>query len=114
MAFFKSVVYGLLVCFFAKFVICSVEAAGKIHRAGPRPILKNGVNTVEFPGDLSPDYNPWFYALFGTLLVGLTGIFPLLVIPVEAGHKLREGGIINEPQCVLNCTVFYIFGVLKR
>lgn len=40
-----------------------------------------------------PDYNPWFYAILGTLLVGLTGILPVLVIPVEAGHKLREGGI---------------------
>jgi hypothetical protein len=74
----------------AEFLICSVEAAGKIHRAGPRP--KAGVDADEFSGDLSADYNPWFYAICGTMLVGLTGIFPLLIIPVEAGHKLSEGG----------------------
>lgn len=82
MAFLKCIIYGLSIGCLA------IDAAGKIHRAGPRPMSKNGANTDE----LSGDYNPWFYAIFGTLLVGLTGIFPLLVIPVEAGHKLREGG----------------------
>ena len=110
MAFLKSVVYGLSVCCFAKFVICSVEAAGKIHRAGPRPIFKNGVNTVEFPGDLSLDYNPWFYALCGTLLVGLAGIFPLLVIPVEAGHKLREGVSADRLKLLLSFAVGGLLG----
>jgi hypothetical protein len=90
MAFLKSVVYGFSICWLAEFLICSVEAAGKIHRAGPRP--KAGVDADEFSGDLSADYNPWFYAICGTMLVGLTGIFPLLIIPVEAGHKLSEGG----------------------
>jgi zinc transporter 13 len=92
MALLKSVVCGYAVCLVAVFLIRSAEAVAKIHRAGPRPQLKNAANTDEFSSDLFPDYNPWFYALFGTLLVGLTGIFPLLVIPVEAGHKLREGG----------------------
>ena len=82
-----------VICLTANYLIVSafvysVDAAAKIHRAGPRPTSKAGIN----PDEIQTDYNPWFYSLFGTLLVGLTGIFPLLVIPVEAGHKLREGG----------------------
>ena len=99
MAFLKSIVFGFAIGCLAGFSLYSVEAAGKIHRAGPRPSLKNAGNTDEFSGDLSAEYNPWFYAIIGTLLVGLTGIFPLLVIPVEAGQKLREGG--NDLFCIL-------------
>ena len=92
MGFLKCIVHGLA-------IFCvAVDAAGKIHRAGPRPVSKNGASADEVSGD----YNPWLYSLFGTLLVGLTGIFPLLVIPVEAGHKLREGG--KYVLCILNIT----------
>lgn len=34
----------------------------------------------------------WLYSIFGAILVGLSGIFPLLVIPLEAGPALRHGG----------------------
>ena len=69
------------------------ESGGKIHRAmSPSPKGK-GKNGVSQSSDLEEMSNPWLYAVPATLLVGMTGIFPLLVIPVEAGHKLREGGI---------------------
>ncbi|KAM3919071.1 LOW QUALITY PROTEIN: zinc transporter ZIP13 [Leptodactylus fuscus] len=32
----------------------------------------------------------WICSLIGSLLVGLSGVFPLLVIPVEAGAALRS------------------------
>ncbi|XP_072278042.1 zinc transporter ZIP13 [Pyxicephalus adspersus] len=32
----------------------------------------------------------WFFSLIGSLLVGLSGVFPLLVIPIEAGESLRS------------------------
>lgn len=34
----------------------------------------------------------WFYSIGGSMLVGLSGIFPLLVIPIEAGPSLKHGG----------------------
>lgn len=34
----------------------------------------------------------WGYSLLGSVLVGLSGIFPLLVIPLEAGPSLKHGG----------------------
>lgn len=32
------------------------------------------------------------YAILGAILVGLSGIFPLLVIPIEAGKSLENAG----------------------
>ena len=40
----------------------------------------------------SVNYCPWIFSLIGSMLVGLSGIFPLLVIPVEDGEKLKFGG----------------------
>lgn len=37
------------------------------------------VKTFEF------EYTPWLFSLFGAMLIGLSGILPLLVIPVDAG-----------------------------
>lgn len=34
----------------------------------------------------------WVFSIFGAMLVGLSGIFPLLVIPIEAGPALKHGG----------------------
>jgi zinc transporter 13 len=37
----------------------------------------------------------WIYSLISSALVGLSGIFPLLVIPLEAGEALRKGAAAN-------------------
>ena len=34
----------------------------------------------------------WLCSLVGSVAVGLTGIFPLLVIPIEAGAALETAG----------------------
>lgn len=36
-------------------------------------------------------YYPWIFSLIGSMLVGLSGIFPLLVIPLEGGEALKFG-----------------------
>ena len=76
----------------------------KIHRAIPRnskPARTDteaswfGFEPCKFLPDLSKIFvkkEAWLYSIPATILVGLCGIFPLLVIPVEAGHALREGG----------------------
>lgn len=38
------------------------------------------------------NYCPWIFSLIGSVLVGLSGIFPLLVIRVEEGENLKFGG----------------------
>jgi hypothetical protein len=34
----------------------------------------------------------WIYSMVSAMLVGLSGIFPLLVIPLETGKNLHRGG----------------------
>lgn len=39
-------------------------------------------------------YLPWVWAMFGSLLVGLSGILPLLVMPTTIDHNsdFKQGG----------------------
>lgn len=38
------------------------------------------------------DYNPWVGSVIGSVIVGLSGIFPLLVIPIDGGVNISKGG----------------------
>lgn len=40
----------------------------------------------------SLEYKPWLFAFFGSALVGLSGIFPLLVIPIDDKSSLTSNG----------------------
>lgn len=85
-------------------ILVSETALVKIHRAVPRNFkpTRTETDTIWFgfePCKFLPDFSKifvkkeaWLYSIPATILVGLCGIFPLLVIPVEAGHALREGG----------------------
>ncbi|EFA10502.1 hypothetical protein TcasGA2_TC012750 [Tribolium castaneum] len=45
------------------------------------------------PGWLfSMDYMPWLWAMIGSALVGLSGVLPLLVIPIDQTDNLKQGG----------------------
>lgn len=35
---------------------------------------------------------PWLWAMFGSILVGLSGVLPLLVIPIDQTDNLKQGG----------------------
>ena len=59
----------------------------------------------------------WAYSVTAAILVGLSGIFPLLVIPMESGPALKHGGntIIETifrsrapPHPLLFNTVFFL------
>lgn len=41
----------------------------------------------------------WFCSLVGSIAVGLSGIFPLLVIPIEAGAALKTEGKTHLYYC---------------
>lgn len=38
------------------------------------------------------EYQPWFFSLLGSAMVGLSGVFPLLVIPIDEAADLKHGG----------------------
>lgn len=38
------------------------------------------------------EYYPWIFSLIGSILVGLSGVLPLLIIPIEEGENLKSGG----------------------
>lgn len=39
-----------------------------------------------------PNYNPYIGSVLGSIIVGLSGIFPLLVIPIDGGASFNKGG----------------------
>lgn len=40
------------------------------------------------------EYCPWLFSLLGSICVGLCGVFPLLIIPIdETGDNLKAGGM---------------------
>lgn len=38
------------------------------------------------------EYQPWIFSMLGSAMVGLSGVFPLLVIPIDDGANLKNGG----------------------
>ena len=38
------------------------------------------------------EYQPWLFSLLGSAMVGLSGVFPLLVIPIDEAADLKHGG----------------------
>lgn len=42
------------------------------------------------------EYRPWLFSLIGSAMVGLSGVFPLLVIPIDAAADLKHGGKFSK------------------
>lgn len=93
------------------FSICVILIAltnGEIHRAkspNTKSIVRNTRTTsaeanvaenfeekTNNMDDGRDPYEVWIYSVCGSIAVGLSGIFPLLVIPIEAGPALKHGG----------------------
>lgn len=41
--------------------------------------------TPEYIKTLEFEYTPWVFSLLGSMVIGLSGIFPLFIIPGDAG-----------------------------
>ncbi|XP_026472823.1 zinc transporter ZIP13 homolog isoform X2 [Ctenocephalides felis] len=37
-------------------------------------------------------YHPWIFSVLGSILIGLSGVLPLLIIPLEGGEHFKSGG----------------------
>nr|XP_022339444.1 zinc transporter ZIP13-like [Crassostrea virginica] len=94
-------------------------ADGEIHRT----TLKTGVPN-RFSQDVASEtrsemsdpvaertfYEVLIFSLGGAVLVGLSGIFPLLVIPIEAGPALKHGAAANKLKLLLSFAVGGLLG----
>ena len=56
------------------------------------------------------DYTPWLFSLLGSTLIGLTGIFPLFIIPIEEGANLKNGDSANTLKVLLSFAVGGLLG----
>lgn len=52
----------------------------------------------------------WIYAVVSAILVGLSGIFPLLVIPIDAGKALQKGAAHHKLDLLLSFAVGGLLG----
>ncbi|KAL3863120.1 hypothetical protein ACJMK2_004893 [Sinanodonta woodiana] len=52
----------------------------------------------------------WTYSIGCAILVGLSGIFPLLVIPIEAGPALKHGAAASKLKLLLSFAVGGLLG----
>ncbi|XP_046567199.1 zinc transporter ZIP13-like [Haliotis rubra] len=118
MACYQHLVYVMIVIY----AIYSAYTTAEIHRAKPA-VLKNGVKSKR-PPDVALDperldmideeshrtYEIWTYSVLSSVLVGLSGIFPLLVIPLESGSALRHGAAASRLKLMLSFAVGGLLG----
>ena len=48
------------------------------------------MDLMEIDSSRTPVYLSWLGAILGTVLVGLSGLLPMLIIPLDAGENLRS------------------------
>lgn len=65
-----------------------VAAAGGSIMAGFVPSY-----VLDFVGEL--DEHPWLFSAIASVLVGLSGILPLLVIPIDETASFENGGKLH-------------------
>eukprot|EP00058_Branchiostoma_floridae_P023615 XP_002609105.1 hypothetical protein BRAFLDRAFT_91083 [Branchiostoma floridae] len=61
-------------------------------------------------GDEGKPENVWLYSFLGSVAVGMCGVFPLLVIPLEAGPALRKGAHAGRLKLMLSFAVGALLG----
>lgn len=112
-------------------------ASGEIHRAksatykNPRSRASNAGSTVDVASAEMPNHGAadeaavhahmeqaawsqstdvWLYSILGAIVVGLSGIFPLLIIPLEAGPSLKHGAPAARLKLMLSFAVGSLLG----
>ncbi|OXU27082.1 hypothetical protein TSAR_008387 [Trichomalopsis sarcophagae] len=56
------------------------------------------------------EYQPWFFSLLGSAMVGLSGVFPLLVIPIDEAADLKHGDSAKTLKILLSFAVGGLLG----
>lgn len=75
-------------------MIQTVMTQATTTAAGQSPSLLDNLLGLQAAADFlaNEQAHVWFLSLLGSIAVGLSGIFPLLVIPIEAGAALKTEG----------------------
>lgn len=80
--------------------------------AGPSPSLTHDLPGLQAVADFlaSEHAHVWFLSLVGSVAVGLSGIFPLLVIPIEAGAALKTEAGCQKLKQLLSFAIGGLLG----
>ncbi|XP_076012100.1 zinc transporter ZIP13 isoform X2 [Genypterus blacodes] len=80
--------------------------------AGPGPSLKDYLPGLQTVADLlaSEHVHVWLLSLVGSVVVGLSGVFPLLVIPIEAGATLKTEAGSQKLKLLLSFAIGGLLG----
>lgn len=75
-------------------------------------LLTNQFYTMDVFNSVIPTfaYYPWVWSIIGSIIVGLSGIFPLLVIPIEEGANLKKGAGAKTLKVLLSFAVGGLLG----
>lgn len=89
--------------FGGKMMAQTVVAQAKTAPAGPGPWCIKDLLDLQYLDELLSidNLDVWFCSLLGSIAIGLSGIFPLLVIPIEAGTTLKTEGKSHLYVCDL-------------
>ncbi|XP_035673389.1 zinc transporter ZIP13-like [Branchiostoma floridae] len=99
---------------FVLLIVATVGCQAEIHRAkAQRPQRAPPESTrqdLSGSGDEAKPENVWLYSFLGSVAVGMCGVFPLLVIPLEAGPALRKGAHAGRLKLMLSFAVGALLG----
>ncbi|XP_034937266.1 zinc transporter ZIP13 homolog [Chelonus insularis] len=56
------------------------------------------------------EYQPWIFSILGSTMVGLSGVLPLFVIPIEEGANLKHGAGAKTLKLLLSFAVGGLLG----
>lgn len=56
------------------------------------------------------EYHPLLFSVIGSVIIGLSGVLPLLVIPIEEGANLKSGGGARSLRTLLSFAVGCLLG----
>ncbi|XP_008554144.1 zinc transporter ZIP13 [Microplitis demolitor] len=56
------------------------------------------------------EYQPWVFSLLGSAMVGLSGVFPLFIIPIDEGTNLKHGPGAKTLKMLLSFAVGGLLG----
>ncbi|XP_021913799.1 zinc transporter ZIP13 homolog [Zootermopsis nevadensis] len=56
------------------------------------------------------DNHPWLFSVIGSAVIGLSGVLPLLVIPIEEGANLKSGASARTLRVLLSFAVGCLLG----
>ncbi|XP_078668398.1 zinc transporter ZIP13-like [Branchiostoma floridae x Branchiostoma belcheri] len=99
---------------FVLLIVAAVGCQAEIHRAKPqrpqRAQLESTRQDLSESEDGGRPEHVWLYSFLGSVAVGMCGVFPLLVIPLEAGPALRKGAHAGRLKLMLSFAVGALLG----